>query len=239
MATTEILFRDAPYERGCDATVVSADDTGIRLDRTVFYATSGGQPGDTGRLILSDGTAIPITGTIKGETLDDIIHVPADGIDLPVPGTPVTAEIDWERRYRHMRMHTCLHLLTAVIAAPITGAQLGDEKGRIDFNLPEMNQDKATIQQRLDALIAADTPVEMRWITDDELAARPELVKTMSIRPPAGAGHVRLIDIDGVDLQPCGGTHVARTGEVGAVTVRKIESKGKQNRRVAITLNDT
>ena len=235
--TTETVFREAPYQRDCDALVTHADADGIRLDRTIFYATSGGQPGDTGRIVLADGSTVEIVDTVKGEGLDDILHVPAEGAALPAPGTSVRIEIDWTRRHRHMRMHTCLHLLTAVIAAPITGAQLTDEKGRIDFNLPEMTMNKAEIQDRLNALIAADTPVNTTWITDAELATRPELGKTMSIRPPEGAGRVRLIDIDGVDLQPCGGTHLKSTAEVGNVSIGKVEKKGRRNRRVNILLD--
>lgn len=234
---TDALFRDAPYERSCEAVVTGADTDGIILDRTVFYATSGGQPGDTGRLRLADGTLFEVVDTVKGDN-ENIIHKLADGAPSPAVGATLHAEINWERRHRHMRMHTCLHLLTAVIKAPITGAQLTDEKGRIDFNLPEMTMDKAEIQARLSELITEDHPVVANWISEAELDARPDLIKTMSIRPPVGAGQIRLIDIDEIDLQPCGGTHVARTGEIGNVTVRKIESKGKQNRRMSVVFAD-
>jgi len=234
---TDALFRDAPYERSCEAVVTSADADGIMLDRTVFYATSGGQPGDTGQLSLADGATFEVIETVKGDG-DGIIHKLAEGTPLPTVGSTLRAEINWARRHRHMRMHTCLHLLTAVISAPITGAQLTDEKGRIDFNLPEMTMDKAEIQARLNELITEDHPVVANWISEADLDARPELIKTMSIRPPVGAGRIRLIGIDGIDLQPCGGTHVARTGEIGNVTVRKIESKGKQNRRISVVFAD-
>jgi len=233
---TELLFREDAYARSCEARVVSADDSGIRLDRTVFYPTGGGQPGDVGSLRLPDGTEIAIVDAVKGAAGDDVVHKPEPGAALPAPGTPVTAVIDWERRHRLMRMHSCLHLLCAVVTGDVTGGQVGDGKGRLDFNLPDTQLDKDRIQSELNRLVQEDHPVRPRWITDEELATHPELVRTMSVKPPMGLGRVRVLEIEGVDLQPCGGTHVARTGEIGPVLVTKIESKGKQNRRVNLAL---
>ena len=230
----DAIFRTDPYARSCEATVVRADETGIRLDRTVFYPMGGGQPGDQGVLRLSDGSAIPIRDAVKGTGPDDILHLTGPGVTLPPPGTKVTAEIDWERRHRLMRMHTCLHLLCAVVPGEVTGGQVGDGKGRLDFNLPEGGLDKEAIAAAINRLIEEDHPVRPVWITDEELAAKPELVRTMSVKPPTGAGRVRLLEIEGVDLQPCGGTHVGRTGEIGRVQVGKIESKGRQNRRITV-----
>jgi len=235
---TELVFRDNAYAKSCAATVMAADARGIRLDRTVFYAESGGQPGDIGVLIPADGTPIVIIDTKKGEAADDVLHIPAAGTPLPAPGTKVTAEIDWARRHRLMRMHTCLHLLCAVVTGEVTGGSVGDGKGRLDFNLPNTQLDKDHITAELNRLIAEDHPVQPRWIGDDELAAKPELVRTMSVKPPSGQGRVRLLDIAGVDLQPCGGTHVARTGEIGRVDVTKIENKGRQNRRINLALGE-
>jgi misacylated tRNA(Ala) deacylase len=231
---TDLVFRAEPYTKTCEAKVVSADERGIRLDRTVFYAESGGQMGDTGVLRLSDGKSIPIANTIKGDSHDDVLHVPAPGAELPAAGATVNAEIDWDRRHRLMRMHTCLHLLSSIIKGDVTGGQVSDGKGRLDFNLPDSALDKVHITAELNRLVREDHPVQPRWITDEELMAKPELVRTMSVKPPMGTGRVRLLEIEGVDLQPCGGTHVARTGEIGAVEVTKIENKGRQNRRVNI-----
>ena len=228
----ELLFREDAYLRSCEATVVGADERGIRLDRTVFYPTGGGQPGDTGVLRRADGGAIAIADARKGETADEVLHVPASGSALPAVGERVTAEIDWDRRYRLMRMHTCLHLLCAVVPGAVTGGQISDGKARLDFDVPGEMLDKDAITQKLNALIAADHAVTPRWISDEELAARPELVRTMSVKPPTGFGKVRLLDIAGVDLQPCGGTHIKHTAEIGCVEVVKIENKGRQNRRV-------
>ncbi len=234
----DTLFRDDAYARHCIATVLSVDDRGIRLDRTIFYPTGGGQPGDTG-ILRFDGEEIRIIDTVKGDGgPDDVIHVPEAGATLPAPGSGVEAIIDWDRRHRHMRMHTALHLLCAVVPGSVTGGQIGADKSRLDFNVPAASLDKDTIAAAVNALIAADTPIGTRWITDDELAAAPDLVRTMSVKPPTGSGRVRLLDVEGVDLQPCGGTHVARTGEIGGIEVAKIENKGKQNRRIVIALKD-
>ena len=233
-AMTGLLFRDDAYLGRCDARVTAVDERGIRLDRTVFYPMGGGQPGDVGFLHLPSGGSIAIVDTLKGALPDEVIHIPAPGLALPEPGTELVAEIDWERRYRLMRMHTCLHLLCSVVPGAVTGGQVSDGRGRLDFDVPGSSLDKGAIAGRLNALIAAGHTVGPRWITDDELAAQPELVRTMSVKPPSGTGRVRLMEIAGVDLQPCGGTHIRNTAEIGAVAVTKIENKGKQNRRVIL-----
>jgi misacylated tRNA(Ala) deacylase len=233
----ELIFRDDAYCRSCQATVLAAGPGGIRLDRTVFYPTGGGQPGDTGVLRWAGGQA-RIVDARKGEGQVDVVHVPAESADLPAPGVQVEAEIDWERRHRLMRMHTCMHLLCALVTGDVTGGAVGDGKGRLDFNLPDTSLDKERISAELNRLIAEDHEVRPRWITDEELAASPQLVRTMSVKPPMGAGKVRLLEIADVDLQPCGGTHVRRTGEIGPVRIGKIENKGRQNRRVNILFAD-
>ncbi len=233
---TEEIFRDDAYQRSCSARVIAVDATGIRLDRTVFYPMGGGQPGDTGRLLRADGVAVAIADTRKGALPGEILHVPAADQPVLAVGDTVSAELDWVRRHRFMRMHTCLHVLCAVIPYGVTGGQIGDLRSRLDFDIGEGSLDKDHIHARLNELIATDKVVVPRWITDEELSAQPELVRTMSVKPPSGAGRVRLLDIDGIDLQPCGGTHVARLGEIGPVLVEKIENKGKRNRRVVIAL---
>lgn len=236
---TETLFREDAYLKSCEAEVVAVNERGgIVLDRTVFYPTGGGQPGDTGTLTLADGSSLRIGTAVKGEAPDEIVHVPAEGETPPPVGSKVTATIDWDRRYRLMRMHTCMHLLSAVLPFPVTGGQVGDDKGRLDFDMPELDQSKEEITEKLNALVQAGHDVTPTWITDDELAAEPELVKTMSVKPPTGQGRVRLIEVAGCDLQPCGGTHVRNTAEIGAVLVRKIEKKGRQNRRVSLAFAD-
>ena len=230
----EEIFRQDAYARSCEAKVLAVNERGgIVLDRTVFYPNGGGQPGDSGWLIIGD-RKVKILTAVKGETPGEVVHVPDEASEAPAAGDDVVAELDWERRHSHMRIHTCLHLLSAVLSYPVTGGQVGDGKGRLDFDIPEGGLDKEVIAEKLNALIAADHPVVAEWITEAELDAQPDLVKTMSVRPPTGAGRIRLINIDGKDLQPCGGTHVARTGEIGPVIVRKIEKKGRQNRRVSI-----
>jgi len=239
---TELLFREDGYLRSCTARVVSVDERGIRLDRTVFYPTGGGQPGDTGVLRLASGAEVPIADTVKGEGADEVIHVPAPGAALPEPGSEVAAEIDWERRHRLMRMHSCLHLLCTVVPGAVTGGQVSDGRGRLDFDVPGSALDKLAIEARLNELIAAGIEVTPRWIEDAELAARPELVRTMSVKPPSGAGRVRVIDIAGpagsTDLQPCGGTHIRNTAEIGPIKISKIENKGRQNRRVNLSFDE-
>ena len=234
----ELVFRDDPYAKSCEATVTAVSERGIELDRTVFYAMSGGQAGDVGRLVLAEGGEVAIVNTIKGEGPDSILHVPAEGATLPAIGAKVSAEIDWERRHRLMRMHTAMHLLSVILPFPVTGGQISDGKGRLDFNMPEAPPAKDHINAELARLVAAGYPVASRWISEEELEAQPDLVKTMAVQPPKGAGRVRLIDIESLDLQPCGGTHVANTAEIGKVAVRKIESKGRQNRRVSLIFDE-
>jgi len=233
------LFRDDAYRRDCEARIVAHNERGgLVLDRTVFYATSGGQPGDTGRLVVAGGAIVPIAATVYGEDKVGIVHVPAAGGQLPSVGMPVLAEIAWERRHRHMRMHSALHLLCSLIPFPVTGGSIGAEESRLDFDISEAGVvDKDDLTEKLLALIAADHPVSFRWITDEELSDNAGLVRTMSVKPPTGTGKVRLvaIGIDGsVDLQPCGGTHVRSTAEIGPVAVTKIEKKGRQNRRIRL-----
>jgi misacylated tRNA(Ala) deacylase len=230
---TELLFRDDAYATAFEAQVVSALPGRVVLDRTLFYPEGGGQPGDVGVLTLPDGREIKVTDTRKGEAPGSVAHVLEDVVLELVPGTRLTGHIDWDRRHRLMRMHTCLHLLSAIIIAPVTGGAVGDGYGRLDFDLPE-SPDQTEVQQKLNALIKQDAPVSFRWITDAELDAQPELVKTLSVQPPRGAGKVRLVQVQGIDLQPCGGTHVARIGEIGQVLITKVEKKGKQNRRVRL-----
>lgn len=229
---TELLFRDDAYLQSCDATVTAVAGNAVELDRTVFYPMGGGQLGDTGRLVMGDGSALAVIDATKGGS--GVVHVLAPGATPPAVGAKVRAEIDWGRRHRLMRMHTCLHLLSAVLPYPVTGGSVGDGKGRLDFDIPEATLDKDAIATKLNELVEGDRVVGSTWITDAELAAKPELVKTMAVKPPSGAGKVRLVEIAGLDLQPCGGTHVKRTGEIGKVAVAKIEKKGKLNRRVAI-----
>ena len=232
---TELVFRDNAYTRSCEATVTAAGEAGIELDRTVFYPMGGGQPGDTGYLVF-DGRSAEIVGTRKGDATDAVLHTVAEGSVPPPPGTTVTAKIDWERRHRIMRVHTCLHLLSALLPYPVTGGQISDTKGRLDFDIPQAIIDKEALTVQLNDLISEGAAVVPEWITDNELAAQPDLVKTMSVKPPTGTGQVRLIRISGRDLQPCGGTHLANTSEIGQVVVSKIEKKGRQNRRVVVTL---
>jgi misacylated tRNA(Ala) deacylase len=232
---TELVFRADAYARSCAATVVAHDEKGLILDRTVFYATSGGQPGDSGRLLLADGRTIGLATAVFCDPAKTVIaHVPEAGAALPAPGTAVTVEIDWEPRYRRMRMHTALHLLSVVLPYPVTGGSVGDAEGRLDFDIPDAGLDKDELTLRLNDLIARDAAVSDRTITEAELDANPGLVKTMSVQPPRGTGVVRLVEIAGLDLQPCGGTHVKRTGEIGRMALTQIEKKGKMNRRVRI-----
>jgi len=233
---TDCLFRDDSYRQACDARVLAiTEQGGLVLDRTVFYATSGGQPGDTGALIAASGARIPIaTAVYTDAAKTEIAHVPADGASAIAVGDTVTAAIDWDKRYARMRMHTALHLLSAVLPYAVTGGSVGDTDGRLDFDIPEAGLDKDDIAAKLAAMIASGAAVTSRWITDAELEANPGLVKTMSVKPPMGTGRVRLIEIAGLDLQPCGGTHVRKVDEIGAVQITGIEKKGKQNRRVRL-----
>lgn len=238
---TELLFRTDPYLRQAEAIVLGhTAEGGILCDRSIFYATSGGQPGDSGMLSW-DGRQLPVATALKAEG-GQIALVPAAPDAMPPVGTVVTQRLDWDRRYRHMRVHTALHLLSVVIPLPVTGGQIGAERGRLDFDMPDPPADVQLLEDRLNALIGLDLPVTEEWITDAALEANPGLVKTMSVRPPVGQGRVRLIRIGNgpsqVDLQPCGGTHVSRTGEIGRIELGRIEKKGRQNRRVSLSLVD-
>ena len=233
---TDLLFRDDAYRREADVEVIDAAPGRVVLDKTIFYAQGGGQPGDRGELVLADGSTVAIVNAVYDADRKTIGHVPAEGARLPAPGERVTARLDWELRYKRMRAHTALHLLSVVLPYPVTGGSVGDGEGRLDFDSGEVVFDKTEIQSRLEALVATDAAVTTRWITDEELAANPSLVKTMKVKPPTGSGRVRLVEIAGLDLQPCGGTHVARVAEIGRVTVTGIEKKGKLNRRVRIAL---
>jgi len=233
---TELLFYEDAYLKQCEARVLEAGDDGIVLDRTVFYPLGGGQPGDTGTLKLADGSLLAIGGTRRRKEDGAVLHVPAEtnAAQSVQEGEQVVASIDWERRHAHMRIHTCLHLLSAVIPAGVTGGSIRHDSGRLDFDLPGVTPDRVDVETKLNELISKGHAVTPRWISGDELDARPELVKTMSVAPPRGVPRVRLLDIAGVDLQACGGTHVANTAEIGPVVVTKIENKGARNRRVSI-----
>jgi len=233
---TQALFRDDAYRVEAEAMVLSSEPRGVALDCTVFYPQGGGQSGDRGTLLIEDGAPIPIINTVYDSDRATILHVPAEGAALPRPGARVIARIDWDLRYKRMRAHTALHLLSVVLPYPVTGGSVGEAEGRLDFDSGEAVLDKGNVERRLNELIAIDAAVSHRWIADEELEANPGLVKTMSVKPPMGTGHVRLIAIEGLDLQPCGGTHVAHTGEIGRASVTGIEKKGKLNRRVRIAL---
>jgi misacylated tRNA(Ala) deacylase len=236
---TEQLYRSDAYLRDCTATVLAVNERGgIILDRTVFYAAGGGQPGDRGLLELGNGETCPIATTVYEADRRTVVHVPASGAPELSPGLPVRAVVDWDTRFKHMRMHTALHLLASLVRYPVTGGQIGAEEGRLDFDIADAAAvDKDGLTAALNELVAADHPVSERWITEEELDANPQLVRTMSVQPPRGTGRVRLVAIgrDGeVDLQPCGGTHVRSTGEIGPLLVSRIEKKGKLNRRIRL-----
>lgn len=235
---TELLFREDAYLTEAECRIVGhTPEGGLIIDRSLFYPTGGGQPGDSGVLDWSGGR-MPIATAIKVE--GGVALIPSEPLPMPPIGTPVRQLIDWGRRYRHMRMHTALHLLSVVIPLPVTGGQIGAERGRLDFDMVEPPGDVAALSGVLNALISRDLAVTEDWITDAELAANPGLVKTLSVRPPSGHGKVRLVRIgtgtEQLDLQPCGGTHVRRTAEIGRVVIDKVEKKGRQNRRVSISL---
>jgi misacylated tRNA(Ala) deacylase len=232
---TEPLFRDDSYLRECDATVTAVGDNFITLDRTIFYPLGGGQPGDTGTVSWDGGDA-EIVDSRKGDA-GAINHIVADGAALPTAGASVRMSLDWDRRYIHMRMHTAMHLLGSILQFGVTGGNISAQKSRLDFDTADPI-DKEAVTAQLSELVAANKPVSRSWITDEELDAQPELVRTMSVQPPRGVGRIRLLNIEDIDLQPCGGTHLATTGEVGAVRVSKVENKGKHNRRVNIVLDD-
>jgi misacylated tRNA(Ala) deacylase len=235
---TDCLFRDDSYLKSCEARVVAlTEQGGIVLDRTAFYATSGGQPGDTGALATSAGVTVPIaTAVYTDAAKSEIAHVPAPGAPALKVGDQVTAAVDWDKRYARMRMHTALHLLSAALPYAVTGGSVGESESRLDFDIPDAGLDKDAITAQVNEMIGANAAVTSRWISDAELEANLGLVKTMSVKPPMGTGRVRLIEIEGLDLQPCGGTHVRNVSEIGAVRVTQIEKKGKLNRRVRIAL---
>ena len=233
---TSELFREDGYLKECQATVTELHETGFSCDQTVFYATGGGQPGDTGVAVTSKATEITISNTVKDRESGVHLHCTEALNELSV-GDKITLKIDWEKRYRFMRMHSCLHMLCATIPAPVTGGSIQDGRGRLDFDLPD-NIDKEATTAKLNELISGDHPMSTRWITDEELDASPELVRTLSAPPPRGAGKVRLVEFKDVDLQPCGGTHVASTGEIGPVRIQKVEKKGKMNRRIIVVFEE-
>lgn len=233
-ATTAKRFDDDAYLDHCQATVVAVTDAGIELDQTVCYARSGGQAGDTGTLHTADGRVVTLADTVYADDRTRILHVPAADAPALAVGDRVEVRIDWARRHRLMRLHTCLHLLGSLIPVPVTGCSISPDSARIDFDLPESTLDKAVLTEQLNALIDAKTPVNIDRITPEQLAAQPDLVRTIGTAPPAGTSTIRIIDIPGVDRQPCGGTHVANTGEIGAMVVTKIEKKSRTNRRVVV-----
>lgn len=241
MIETNPLFLHDAYLSTAEGTVVAINDRGgILLDQTCFYATSGGQPGDTGFLERADGSRIEIAATVNGQSKSEIVHLPANGQPVVLAGEKLIEHIDWDRRYKLMRMHTACHLLTVVCPFPITGASVGEDESRIDFDMSEA-VDKNTISEQLMALVSANHPVFTRWIDEAELEANPGLVKSKNVRPPRGTGRIRLVcigDDASIDSQPCGGTHVSETKEVGAIHIGKIEKKGRENRRFRIRFGD-
>ncbi len=233
---TKELFRQDGYLTECEAVVTEVGEQGIVVDQTVFYPIGGGQPGDSGRLTKADGSSVDIVDTRKDRNNGLIYHLTADAESLPEVGESVKMEIDWSRRHRMMRVHSCLHMLCALVPAPVTGGSIRDDgSGRLDFDLPDP-PDKQSLEEALRDMIAADHPMTISWISDGQMQARPELVRTMSVTPPMGTGSVRLIQFGDVDLQPCGGTHIASSGEIGEVRIKKIEKKGKINRRITVEL---
>lgn len=233
---TEEIFRDDAYAKSCTANVLEVDGRGVILDRTVFYAEGGGQPGDTGTIIAADGSSVQVIGTYQDRYGRGILHELAEGENPPGAGTEVTAEIDWDRRYKHMRMHSCLHLLCSLVDGGVTGGSISVKKSRLDFDLKDVTLDKEELTTELNILVEENHALSATWISEEEMEAQQDLVRTMSVKPPTGTGKVRLMHVEGVDLQPCGGTHVKASGEIGEVRVSKIENKGKHNRRVNIVL---
>lgn len=233
---TELLYQDDAYLKSASARVVAVHERAIELDRTLFYPMGGGQPGDSGALMRQSGERIAIADTRKGEPPGSVLHVPAPGAAAPEIGERVSLEIDWMRRYALMRLHTALHLLSCVVVAPVSGGNIAPDKARLDFDIDMSLLDAERITRETNALIASAVATETVWITDEQLDATPELVKTMSVQPPRGVGRVRLLKIAGIDLQPCGGTHVRNIAEIGAIRVVRIRNEGKRNKRVEIVL---
>jgi len=234
--STQLLFRDDAYRRTAQARVTAVDARGIELDQTIFYAAGGGQLGDVGALVRESGERISIGDTRKGEAIESVLHIPLAGAALPAIGETVALEIDWARRYALMRLHTALHVMSCVVVAPVTGGNIAPDKARLDFDIDMSLLNAERIERETNALIARAVATETVWITDQELDARPEPVKAMSVQPPRGTGRVRLPSIPGIASQHCGGTHVANIGEIGAIRVLRIKSEGKRNRRVEIAL---
>jgi misacylated tRNA(Ala) deacylase len=234
--STDLLFRDDAYLKSATAHVTGVHERGIELDRTIFYPMGGGQPGDTGHLVRPNGERITIADTRKGEAPGSVHHIAVPGAPQPVVGELVSLDIDWERRYALMRLHTALHLLSCVVVAPVSGGNIAPDKGRLDFDIDMALLDAERITRETNALIASGVATETIWITDEELETQPELVKTMSVQPPRGVGRVRLLKIPGIDLQPCGGTHVRNIAEIGSIRVTRIRNEGKRNKRVEIVL---
>ena len=234
--SSDLLFRDDAYLKRTTARVLEVNERGIGLDRTIFYPMGGGQPGDSGVLVRETGERVEIADTRKGEGPDSVYHIPAPGMSSPQPGELVSLEIDWDRRYSLMRLHTALHLLSCVVVAPVSGGNIGPDKARLDFDIDMALLDAERITRETNVLIASAVATETVWITDEQLDAQPDLVKTMSVQPPRGVGRVRLLKIPGIDLQPCGGTHVRNIAEIGGIRVTRIRNEGKRNKRVEIAL---
>lgn len=235
---TELIFRSDAYATTASATLTSLGEKGVELDRTLFYPLGGGQPGDTGVLVRANGERLSVVDTRKGEAPGSVVHLLAPGSAMPELGEALTLELDWSRRYALMRLHTALHLLSCVVVAPVSGGNIAPDRGRLDFDVDMSQLDAAKIERETNALIARAVDTATVWISDEELAAQPELVKTMSVQPPRGAGLVRLLRIPDIDLQPCGGTHVRNIGEIKGIVVLGLRNVGKRNKRVEIALVD-
>ncbi|MEH6631980.1 MAG: alanyl-tRNA editing protein [Halopseudomonas aestusnigri] len=235
----DLLFYKDAYLKSCEAHVTFSENGTIRLDQSIFYPTGGGQPGDSGWIELESGEKIPVIEAKKGKSHEDVILFLKEGAPLPPVGAKITSHLDWDRRHAHMKIHSCLHLLCASVVGDVTGGQISAHKGRLDFNLPDTAIDKVALEEKLNQLIEEDHAISMNWITDEELDNNPSMVRTMSVKPPRSSGKIRLVKIgDDVDLQPCGGTHVKSTGEIGKIKIGKVENKGKQNRRINLTFAD-
>lgn len=234
---TRELFREDSYLKQCTAQIVTMTESGFETDESVFYPLGGGQPGDTGHVMTSNGKQLTINNTIKERETGRQVHCVETVQDLQV-GDTVTLTLDWARRHRLMRFHSCLHMLCSLVDAPVTSGSIQVDRARLDFDLPNPI-DKEPITQALNELVMRDVAMSTRWISNAELDAQPELVRTMSVQPPRNAqGTIRLVEFEGVDLQPCGGTHVASTAEIGPVKVQKVEKKGKQNRRIIVVFDE-